>query len=194
MVELKDTTGFVLVGGRSSRMGTDKALLPYRGNPLASHIAAQLAPAVDDVYFVGGDLSRYGHLGYKFIADERPGQGPIAGIVSALRSTQSTWNIVTACDLPGVTTDFFQALLRRTRTADVQCIVPVTPDGKEQVLCAVYRKDAFSALSVALDRGEIAVRTAVRSLDTEFWPVEPGGWSANVNTPEDWASYAGQEA
>ena len=58
MVELRDTTGFVLVGGRSSRMGTDKALLPYNGVPLASHIAALLAPAVDQVYLVGGDPNR----------------------------------------------------------------------------------------------------------------------------------------
>jgi molybdenum cofactor guanylyltransferase len=194
MVELRDTTGFVLVGGRSSRMGTDKALLPYNGVPLASHIAAQLAPAVDQVYLVGRDPKRYGHLGYEVIADERPGHGPVAGIVSALRSTKSTWNIVTACDLPGVRTDFLETMLRRIRTASVQCVVPVTPDGKEQVLCAVYRKDAVAVLSAALDRGETALRTIVRNLHTEFWMVESAGWSANMNTPEDWASYSRQEA
>jgi len=175
-------------------MGTDKALLPYKGLPLASHIAARLAPAVDRVYLVGGDSNRYGHLGYEIIADERPGHGPVAGIVSALRSTKSTWNLVSACDLPGVRTDFFETMLRRIRAASVQCLVPVTPDGKEQVMCAVYRKDAVTVLSAALDRGEAALRTAVRHLHTEFWTVESAAWSANVNTPEDWASYTRREA
>jgi len=175
-------------------MGTDKALLPYNGVPLASHIAALLAPAVDQVYLVGGDPNRYRHLGYEIIADERPGHGPVAGIVSALRSTKSTWNVVTACDLPGVRTHIFETMLRRIRSAGIQCLVPVTPDGKEQVLCAVYRKDAVAVLSAALERGEAALRTAVRHLNTEFWTVESAGWSANVNTPEDWASYSRQEA
>jgi molybdopterin-guanine dinucleotide biosynthesis protein A len=175
-------------------MGTDKALLPYKGVSLACHVAAQLAPAVDDVYLVGGDSQRYGHLGYRMVADERAGCGPLAGIVSALRSTQSRWNIMTACDLPSVTTAFFETMLRRTRAAGAQCVVPVTPDGKAQVLCAVYRNDALPALVNALDRGEVTIRRVIHSLDTEFWPVESGDWSMNVNTPEDWASYAGQEA
>jgi molybdopterin-guanine dinucleotide biosynthesis protein A len=49
-------------------------------------------------------------------------------------------------------------------------------------------------LSAALDRGETALRTIVRNLHTEFWMVESAGWSANMNTPEDWASYSRQEA
>ena len=114
--------------------------------------------------------------------------------MSALRSTKSTWNVVTACDLPGVRTDIFETMLCRIRSAGIQCLVPVTPDGKEQVLCAVYRKDAVAVLSAALERGEAALRTAVRHLNTEFWTVESAGWSANVNTPEDWASYSRQEA
>lgn len=175
-------------------MGADKALLDFRGIPLASRIASCLAPVVDQVSLVGGDPGRYGALGYPFIPDERPGSGPVAGIVSALRSTASTWNIVSACDLPDVSPSLFAKILNAARNAGAQCLVPVTPDGSEQVLCAVYRRDALADLSNALDSGEVKLRTAVRRLEVAFWPVESENWPMNVNTPEDWARYARQEA
>lgn len=194
MMGFRDAAGFVLVGGRSSRMGADKALLPYAGLPLASHIAAQLAPVVDEVCFVGGDPVRYAGLGRLVLPDLSPGAGPVGGIVTALRHSRSTWNLVTACDLPAVKPALFEEILDRIRASAVQCLVPVTPDGKEQVLCAAYRRDAVEGLSAALEEGDRKLRSAVRRLDTVFWRVEMASWPANLNTPEDWAFHARQEA
>jgi molybdopterin-guanine dinucleotide biosynthesis protein A len=106
-----------------------------------------------------------------------------------LRATQATFNIVTACDVPAVQTDVFAALLDRIVRADVQCVVPVTPDGREQVLCAVYRRDAADGL----DRGETRLRVAVRQLRVDYWPVESGAWAVNLNTPQEWAAFTERE-
>jgi molybdenum cofactor guanylyltransferase len=194
MLAIRQAAGFVLAGGRSSRMGVDKATLPYRGLPLAGYIAAQMVPAVDEVSLVG-DPARYAGLGWPVIPDAYPGSGPVGGIVTALRTTRSTWNIVSACDLPRVHPDLFEALLNRIREKDVQCVVPLTSDGREQVLCAVYRRDALGALSAALAAGELRLRESVRRLQIDFWRVDASDdWAVNLNTPEDWALFARQEA
>jgi molybdenum cofactor guanylyltransferase len=185
----RDAAGFVLVGGRSSRMGVDKASLPYRGMPMACYIACQIAPVVDEVLLVG-DPASHGHLGLTVVPDERPGSGPTGAIVTALRSTTATFNIVTACDVPAIETGVFASMLERIRAIDVQCVVPVTPDGREQVLCAVYRKDAVSGL----DCGEPRLRTAIRRLRVDYWPVTSGGWAINLNTPQEWTSFLDREA
>jgi molybdopterin-guanine dinucleotide biosynthesis protein A len=174
-------------------MGKDKALLGYRGVPLAAHIASNLNVVTDAVALVG-DPRRYGHLGYPVVADEYPGTGPLGGLITALRASAFTWNIVTACDLPGLDPQLFASLLARIQQSGVECVVPVTPDGEEQVLCAVYRRDCLPKLIATYDSGERKLRRAVRLLDTEFWPAESGDWSFNVNTPEDWAAFARQGA
>ena len=161
-----DVAGFVLVGGRSSRMGTDKALMKYHGLPLAGYIANELSRVAESVSLVG-DRARYSGIGYPVLGGDYPGGGPVGGIVTALRASGSIWNIVTACDLPGVSAEFFGRLLDRTRRLDVQCVIPVTPDGRAQVLCAVR---------------------------TDYWPLEAGEWSVNLNTPEDGIVHIRQEA
>jgi molybdopterin-guanine dinucleotide biosynthesis protein A len=156
--------------------------------PMACHIARQIAPVVDRVSLVG-DPGRHGHLGLPIVPDEEPGSGPTSAIVSALRTTEATFNIVTACDVPELGTEFFAALLTRIRQADVQCVVPLTPDGREQVLCAVYRRDALADL----DRGEARLRTAVRRLRLEYWPVDSSALAVNLNTPQEWAEFRDRE-
>lgn len=185
----RDAAGFVLVGGRSSRMGVDKALLPYRGMPLASYIAHQMAEVAHPVSLVGDPL-RHGALGFPVVADERPGSGPVGAIVTALRATNATFNLVTSCDVPGVTSDLFVAMLDHIQGTDLQCLVPVTPDGREQVLCAVYRRDAAERM----DSAETRLRLAVRRLRVEYWPIASYEWTWNVNTPEDWAAFRAREA
>ena len=89
MIGPRDAAGFVLVGGRSSRMGVDKAFLSCRGISLAAHIASVLKTVTDTVSLVG-DPARYGHLGIPVIADEYPGMGPVGAVITALRGSAST--------------------------------------------------------------------------------------------------------
>ena len=170
-------------------MGVDKATLLYRGIPMACYIAREMAPAVDEVSLVG-DPAIHGTLGLPIVPDEHPGGGPTGAVVTALRSTGATFNIVTACDVPAVDTDIFASLLRRIREKNVQCVVPVTPDGREQVLCAVYRRDALADL----DCGEARLRSAIRRLQVDYWSVDADAFGVNLNTPQDWADFCDREA
>jgi molybdenum cofactor guanylyltransferase len=193
MTGFGDVAGFVLVGGRSSRMGRDKALMDYHGLPLAGHIANELATVIQPVSLVG-DPERYADIGHPVIPDDYPGAGPLGGLITALRTSRSRWNLVVACDLPGVSSEIFRRLLDQIQFLDVQCVIPVTPDEREQVLCALYRRDACGALLSALESGEPRLQSAVRRLQAHYWRVDSGEWSVNLNTPEDWNVYMGQEA
>src|SRR5262245_52350437 len=93
--------GWVLVGGRSSRMGRDKAGLPVHGATLAEHVAAAVAAAAGSATLIGPP-ERYSHLGIPVLADVRPGSGPLGGILTALTASPAEWNLIAACDLPGL--------------------------------------------------------------------------------------------
>src|SRR5205823_3133619 len=93
--------GFVLVGGRSSRMGRNKALLRYKSNTLLEHVAKQVLGVAGNVTLIG-DPAAYERFGYPVYPDRVPDCGPLGGIYTALSRTQNNWNLIIACDLPSI--------------------------------------------------------------------------------------------
>ena len=87
------TSGFVLAGGASRRMGTNKALLPFAGTTLVQHVSNQVAAVVRHVYVIG-PRKRLAGLGAEVIDDLFPGEGPLGAIVTALTFSSSEWNLV----------------------------------------------------------------------------------------------------
>ena len=100
----------MLVGGRSSRMGRDKALLPYRGGVLAEFVARAVKLAAGSAVLVGSP-SRIAHLGYPVLRDIYPGEGPLGGILSVLEHNAAEWNLIVACDMPEISAGFLSGLL-----------------------------------------------------------------------------------
>jgi molybdopterin-guanine dinucleotide biosynthesis protein A len=154
--------GFVLVGGKSSRMGRDKALLRWHDTTLAQHVAAVVAQAAGSATLVG-DPERYGALGYSVIGDRLPGSGPLGGIITALSASNADWALVVACDMPRVTPDLLRLLLKTAASAIPGCVFPVGPTGPEP-LCAVYHRECLPALEKAAAEGRFKMREAVRAL------------------------------
>ncbi len=181
---------FVLAGGRSSRMGTDKAFLELRGQSLLSH-ALDLARSVTADVRIVGDPAKFGAFG-TVVADIYPGQGPLAGIHAALSSSGAELNLVLAVDLPVVEGQFLKYLVEQARQSSAVATLAHTKDGW-QPLCAVYRKEFASHAEAALREGKnridlIFPSTSVRELDEE--ELARNGFAPsmfrNINTPEDW--------
>ena len=128
--------GFVLAGGRSSRMGQDKALLPWKGSTLIESVAREVFDAVGNVTLIGSP-ERYGDLGFPVISDKIAGCGPLGGLHAALSATTAEWNLLVACDMPGVTRQLLEGLLEAAEASGADALVPQTPGGLEP-LCAVY--------------------------------------------------------
>src|SRR4051794_13836057 len=100
-------SGWVLAGGRSSRMGRDKALLDLGSGPLAAQVAGLIAQTCGSATLVG-DPARYADLGFPIIPDNAPGLGPLSGIEAALAATASDWNLIVACDMPLLSPAIFE--------------------------------------------------------------------------------------
>ena len=178
----------MLAGGESSRMGRDKALLPFRGGVLAGYVAATVSAAAGSATLIG-DPGKYGHLGYPVLPDRRPGAGPVGGIESALSYTAADWNLVLACDMPGISAAFLRGLLDAAERLDADALVPAGPSGRLEPLSAVYHRRCRETLGRALEAGVRKVTDALAGLEVARFAVDDGGCFENLNTPEEWACY-----
>jgi molybdopterin-guanine dinucleotide biosynthesis protein A len=187
--------GSVLAGGRSSRMGRDKAMLPFRGQPLISHAVAHLRAAGCHAVIAGSrpDLEQFAPV----LPDLHPGCGPLSGIEAALAAGASagflqcsTWNIrepalgasassapvlFVPVDLPLLPVSFLLLLLERAERTGARATVPLL-GGRPQPLCAVYRTELLPGIRAALDSGEYKVMRALDALlpprERDFFAVE----------------------
>jgi molybdopterin-guanine dinucleotide biosynthesis protein A len=186
------SSGFVLAGGASKRMGQPKALLPYRGTTLVEHVAKIVAEATGSVapasVTVIGDPGSLGHLGLPVFPDELPSYGPASGIYTALRVTNTDWNLVVACDMPAVTADLLRVLLLRAETAERNCVAATGPYGQPEPLCAVYHRRCLPALSRSIRDKRLRMRDFVKEIGAIWVPVDKLAL-ANVNTPAEWAEF-----
>jgi molybdopterin-guanine dinucleotide biosynthesis protein A len=180
--------GFVLAGGASSRMGRDKALLPLGRKTLLEHVAAQVRAAAGSVTVVGPP-ERYERLGLAVVPDVMAGCGPLGGILTALTLSPAEWNLIVACDLPGVTSTRLRNLLDAAERIDADCLMPVGAADQPQPLCAVWRRTCLPAVQRATREGRYKVTEALSGLVVMPYRVAEPDWLLNVNTPEDWAAW-----
>jgi molybdopterin-guanine dinucleotide biosynthesis protein A len=140
----------LLCGGLSSRMGRAKAWLPWRGQPMAAHVAAVLAEAVDEVVVVSSAVLDPPPLpqGVRVVRDEQVGQGPLAGIATGLSQLDAELAFVTSTDAPFLTPAFVLAVLAPGKAA-----APVV-DGFVQTLAAAYPSEAASLARELLAGGQ----------------------------------------
>lgn len=180
--------GFVLVGGKSSRMGRDKAMLPYRGKTLVEHIAARVEAAAGSVALVGPP-ERYRELPFPVIPDRFPGCGPLAGIHAALSASGAEWNLIVACDMPAVSVEFLSNLIELAEGSGRDCLVPVSPSGRAEPLCAVYHRACIPAIERALAGSIRKVTDVFGDLRVAAFSVPEATWFENLNTPAEWAAH-----
>jgi molybdopterin-guanine dinucleotide biosynthesis protein A len=182
--------GYVLAGGNSTRMGTDKALLQIDGMVLAQRAAALVQRAAGNATLVG-DPEKYSRLGFAVIPDRRPGNGPLGGMEAALMYTASEWNLIVACDMASLRSDFLESLCAAAEALsdEADCLVPVSPDQRQQPLSALYRRRCVTAFSQALDAGIRKVTGVIATLNMRLWQTSDALVFQNINTPEEWNRY-----
>lgn len=181
--------GFLLAGGKSSRMGADKAFLEFRGQTLLERGLARIGQVCSRVAIVGdpAQFSNYGSV----VADIYPGCGPLAGIHAALAHSSAELNLTLAVDMPFVSAELIAYLFSAAEKSGAVVTVPRTGKGL-QPLCAVYRREFASVADFALRAGKYKVDAAFGGLATriiEEAELAKAGFSErnffNVNTPED---------
>ena len=189
---VNDVSAFVLAGGKSTRMGSDKALVMVEGRTLLSS-ALEVARALTPHVQIVGDPAKYSPFA-PVVADIFPGCGPLAGIHAALRSSQTEWNVILAVDTPFVSPALLNYLLTRAMSSPAIVTVPSSPAGLEP-LCAVYRREFAALAEKSLREGKYKIdrlfdRIKITVISQEDLQAE--GFDArlfrNLNTQRDIAS------
>jgi len=135
-----NVTGIILAGGKSTRMGTEKGLQLLNGKTLIEY-AIEAISSVCDTIVISSNSDAYSNLNYKVIADEIPGIGPMGGIYSALKQSESESNLVLSCDLPFVSRKLLSYILQMAPGYDVA--VPWEGNQHYEPLCAFYNKNTL---------------------------------------------------
>jgi molybdopterin-guanine dinucleotide biosynthesis protein A len=185
-----DVTAFILAGGKSTRMGTDKAFVEFEGRTLLAR-ALDLAHSVTaDVRIVG---SREKFAAYAPIVEDLFRDcGPLGGIQAALRVSLTEFNLILAVDMPFLSPEFLHYLISQARNEPEAVVVVPLADGRGQPLCAVYRL-AFAHVSEnALRAGQYRINRLFDEVRTRvIGPEEMAGAGfspaifRNLNTPAD---------
>lgn len=187
---MTSASGVVLAGGRSSRMGQPKALLPFDGEPLIAHVVRTLSTIFADVLVVAAPDQDLPPLPAAIVHDDVAYQGPVAGIHHGLGAAAGDIAYVTSCDAVFLDPRLIHFVLSRIEDHDVA--VPQW-EGRFQPLHAAYRQSVRPHLERQLAVGDLRpvhlfdkVRTR-RIDENEVRTIDPEGWSFfNMNTPEDY--------
>lgn len=185
-------TAIILAGGRSSRMGAPKALLPFEDEPLIVHIVRRLEAMFAEIIVVAAPGQHLPPMPVRVVHDDVAYQGPVGGIYYGLQAAGGELSFVSSCDSAFASLPLIAHLISEAAGYDV--VVPRW-DGRLQPLMAVYRRSVRPFLEAQLASRELRpvylfdkVRTRVVEPD-EIRRFDPDGASFfNMNTPDDYAA------
>jgi len=181
-----DIGSVVLCGGKSSRMGTQKALLTINGETFLHRTLTQLQD-FEEILISANDPALASLCAYPVIPDRYPGCGPMGGLHAALSTCRSGALLAVACDMPCFTAALVRLLLSHW-CEDADAVIAMTPDGRYHPLCAIYRKSLAPIFEDHLRSGKCKLLTALPRDGVRFVPVpeDLAPCLKNVNTPEDY--------
>src|SRR3990170_2474109 len=178
-------TGVVLAGGKSTRMGRNKALLPCGGKTLVEMVCEKLNLVFPRILLSVHQEEAYAGLHFSMVTDRYAEIGPIGGITSVLESGEDKI-FCAACDMPFLNPDLIEFICQ---FSGFDAVLPVWR-GKTEVLHALYSRDLLPAFQESISRGRYRITDAladarVKHVDAEqIWPIDPNGLSfRNLNTP-----------
>ena len=187
-------------GGQSSRMGRDKALVPFRGKTLIEHILAQTGGLAQETIVITNRPDEYRFLGLPLYPDVIPDKGALGGLYSAITHARHDLCLVLACDMPFLDRPLLDHLIALASEHDavVPRLYPAESGGRRELQAepfrAVYRKTCLAPIRAALDAGKMRVISFFDAVDVRFVDppeiegFDPGARSFfNINTPEELA-------
>lgn len=155
----------ILSGGKSSRMGTNKALLKLNEKTTIERMVDILKVYFDDIILVTNDKDSYQFLGVKMVSDHYPGKGPLAGFHAGLKASAYDVNFIVACDMPFISGELASTLVKKIDHYDA--VVPVI-NGKMQTLCAVFQKNCVNKIEECIENGRLPIKKLLEHLNVLY--------------------------
>ncbi|WP_088032912.1 molybdenum cofactor guanylyltransferase [Evansella clarkii] len=191
-----DINGIILAGGKSSRMGKNKAFLEINGRKNIERLTEKMSEITREVIIVTNAPELYEYLNTTLKEDAVKGKGPLAGIQAGITASSAEWNIVAACDLPFFNERAARYLAELTNNQKADAIVPLI-DGRQHPLFAAYRASVLPVVEECLSQDRLRIKDALEQLivcevtEQEFYEAgfsieEIADAFFNMNRPEDY--------
>ena len=174
-------TAYVLCGGQSRRMGEDKLFLSVGSQTLLVRTIETCHSRLSHVKLVAPVASKFAEMNYDVVTDDPGCEGPLAGIIAAVRDCKSTHCFITAADFPSLTLELIDSLLAKLSN---QQYLGIRETSGLQPLCGIYAKSILPTLIDAADAGERKVISVVQQCNYELVDIDDANW-LNVNDQED---------
>lgn len=180
----RETTGIILAGGKSSRMGQDKGLLTFHGKTFMSLIIEALAPFVNTIIVVSNNPD-YDTFKLKRVTDIMEDLGPLAGMYTGLHHSETENNIVLSCDVPLINATVLNKLIAGFEAE--KDVIQIESEGRTMPLIAIYKKQCEHHFLKRLEDGERRLQTVIDEMNIKTIPLEPAlqRFVKNINTQND---------
>ena len=172
----------VMAGGKSKRLGQNKALMQINGIKVVESVLNMVSPYVQKVMIITNIPEEYSFLDVETAKDVRPGFGPLSGIHSALSLASSEYVLVVSCDIPLVGFEQVERLVSSCRGHDIT----IFKHKNFEPLCAVYRRTCIHALNDLIDHNECRIIDLFPTLDVNVIRVGDPNIFRSINTKEDY--------
>lgn len=178
-------TAVILAGGKSTRYGQHKGLVPIDGKPLIAYLIQIIRESgIEKIYLSTDDSALYSEFGLECISDKIKNAGPLSGIHSAFENLDADSILFLSCDLPRITSTEITKLINESQTTDDPWVFASTPR-KDHPLCAVIRKMLLPALTKTLADGKHGVLDFCSEIPTHLVYFKDENRFLNLNSPED---------
>ncbi|MFT5777218.1 MAG: molybdopterin-guanine dinucleotide biosynthesis protein A [Crocinitomicaceae bacterium] len=180
-------TGIILAGGKSTRMGSDKGLVEFKGIPMIQHIIAEFKQLNLPIIIVANNEA-YSKFGVRLVTDLIKDKGPVGGIYTALTVSDTDVNVIVSCDVPFVKKELIVTLLNESKESEVTIS---SFEGREHPLIGVYKKSIVDVFKSNLDSNQLKLREVIKEVKTKVVEFsEPGmlvnaGSFNNINTKKE---------
>jgi molybdopterin-guanine dinucleotide biosynthesis protein A len=182
----------IQAGGKSSRMGQDKALLPFLGRPLIARVINRVKSLGEELIITTNQPDDYLRFGVPLYSDVLPGYGALGGLYTALSVCRYPVVIVVACDMPFVNADILALTIERLQASDADVVIPKTENGYEPFHAVYRRQTCLPAVKNAIQAGKKRLVSWFPEVklspipESEIQVHDPKGIAfMNLNTKED---------
>ena len=177
----------ILAGGRSSRMGFDKARLEINGETLLDRLVRLLSPLFNGILISASSNTSLTNNALRHVIDEQPDRGPLMAIYSCLKASPSNINFVIACDIPEVDIALIQKLLFYANEHDI--VVPSFSTGLTEPLFAFYNRSILPVIQRQIAVNRLKISDCFPLCNTRIVMTSDPGWYRNLNTPIQFDAY-----
>ncbi len=181
---MNNLNGLVLVGGRSLRMGIDKAHINYHGKTQQEYLLELLRKHCKDAFVSCRNVAPNPTINHAYIVDLYPSAGPMGALLSAFAHANEPW-LVVACDMPFVNDDAVGFLLQNRRPDKIATAFKNAATNNPEPLLAIWEPKALLLLQLAFENQQRSLLKVLQTADIQQIEALDPKWLVNVNTPEE---------